>query len=425
MLQVPLPGFLVKRSTPVNSCPIPEAIEELRNGRMIILVDNEDRENEGDLVIAAEYCTPEVINFMATYGRGLICVPMTQARARELELDLMVENNQDKYGTAFTVSVDAREETTTGISAHDRARTVRVLIDNSSGPGDLRKPGHIFPLAARNGGVLVRAGHTEGVVDLTRLAGLKPSGVICEILNDDGTMARRPDLDKFADKHGLKIATIADLIKFRQHKERLVRRVSEANLPTMFGDFKIIAYQSEVGAATHVALVKGNVDGKENVLVRVHSECLTGDVFGSLRCDCGTQIHRAMEMINGEGLGVILYMRQEGRGIGLGNKIKAYHLQDKGMDTVEANIELGFPPDLRDYGIGAQILVDLGLHKIRLLTNNPKKVIGLDGYGLEIIERVSIEVEPQEQNVHYLRAKRDKMGHLILNNEKSANKNNE
>lgn len=409
----------------MNSCPIPEAIEELRNGRMIILVDNEDRENEGDLVIAAEYCTPEVINFMATFGRGLICVPMTQARARELELDLMVENNQDKYGTAFTVSVDAREETTTGISAHDRARTVRVLIDNSSGPGDLRKPGHIFPLAARNGGVLVRAGHTEGVVDLTRLAGLKPSGVICEILNDDGTMARRPDLDKFADKHGLKIATIADLIKFRQHKERLVRRVSEANLPTMFGDFKIIAYQSEVGAATHVALVKGNVDGKENVLVRVHSECLTGDVFGSLRCDCGTQIHRAMEMINGEGLGVILYMRQEGRGIGLGNKIKAYHLQDKGMDTVEANIELGFPPDLRDYGIGAQILVDLGLHKIRLLTNNPKKVIGLDGYGLEIIERVSIEVEPQEQNVHYLRAKRDKMGHLILNNEKSANKNNE
>ncbi len=392
---------------------------------MIILVDNEDRENEGDLVIAAEYCTPEVINFMATYGRGLICVPMTQARARELELDLMVENNQDKYGTAFTVSVDAREETTTGISAHDRARTVRVLIDNSSGPGDLRKPGHIFPLAARNGGVLVRAGHTEGVVDLTRLAGLKPSGVICEILNDDGTMARRPDLDKFAEKHGLKIATIADLIKFRQHKERLVRRVSEANLPTMFGDFKIIAYQSEVGAATHVALVKGNVDGKENVLVRVHSECLTGDVFGSLRCDCGTQIHRAMEMINSEGLGVILYMRQEGRGIGLGNKIKAYHLQDKGMDTVEANIELGFPPDLRDYGIGAQILVDLGLHKIRLLTNNPKKVIGLDGYGLEIIERVSIEVEPQEQNVHYLRAKRDKMGHLILNNEKSANKNNE
>lgn len=409
----------------MKSCPIPEIIEELRNGRMIILVDNEDRENEGDLVIAAEYCTPEVINFMATYGRGLICVPMTQARARELELDLMVENNQDKYGTAFTVSVDARDETTTGISAHDRARTVKVLIDNSSGPADLRKPGHIFPLAARNGGVLVRAGHTEGVVDLTRLAGLKPAGVICEILNEDGTMARRPDLDKFAEKHGLKIATIADLIKFRQHKERLVRRVSQANMPTMFGDFTIIAYHSEVGSSTHVALVKGNVEGKENVLVRVHSECLTGDVFGSLRCDCGTQIHRAMEMINEEGLGVILYMRQEGRGIGLGNKIKAYHLQDKGMDTVEANIELGFPPDLRDYGIGAQILVDLGLHKIRLLTNNPKKVIGLDGYGLEIIERVPIEIEPHEENVRYLRVKRDKMGHLILNNERSSSKNNE
>lgn len=409
----------------MKSCPIPEIIEELRNGRMIILVDNEDRENEGDLVIAAEYCTPEVINFMATHGRGLICVPMTQARARELELDLMVENNQDKYGTAFTVSVDAREETTTGISAHDRARTVKVLIDNSSGPADLRKPGHIFPLAARNGGVLVRAGHTEGVVDLTRLSGLKPAGVICEILNEDGTMARRPDLDKFAEKHGLKIATIADLIKFRQHKERLVRRVSQANMPTMFGDFTIIAYQSEVGAATHVALVKGIVEGKENVLVRVHSECLTGDVFGSLRCDCGTQIHRAMEMINEEGLGVILYMRQEGRGIGLGNKIKAYHLQDKGMDTVEANIELGFPPDLRDYGIGAQILVDLGLHKIRLLTNNPKKVIGLDGYGLEIVERVPIEIEPHEENVRYLRVKRDKMGHLILNNERSSSKNDE
>jgi 3,4-dihydroxy 2-butanone 4-phosphate synthase / GTP cyclohydrolase II len=416
---------MLLRRTPVKSCPIPEVIEDIRNGKMIILVDNEDRENEGDLVIAAEHCTPEVINFMASYGRGLICVPMTQARARELELDLMVENNQDKYGTAFTVSVDAREETTTGISAHDRARTVQILIDNSTGPGDLRKPGHIFPLAARNGGVLVRAGHTEGVVDLTRLAGLKPAGVICEILNEDGTMARRPDLDKFADKHGLKIATIADLIKFRQHKERLIRRVSEANLPTEFGDFTIIAYQSEVGSATHVALVKGNVEGKENVLVRVHSECLTGDVFGSLRCDCGSQIHCAMEMVNKEGLGVILYMRQEGRGIGLGNKIKAYHLQDKGMDTVEANIELGFPPDLRDYGIGAQILVDLGLHKIRLLTNNPKKVVGLDGYGLEIIERVSIEMEPHAKNVHYLRAKRDKMGHLILNNEGSVNKNNE
>jgi len=392
---------------------------------MIILVDNEDRENEGDLVIAAEYCTPDIINFMATHGRGLICVPMTQERSRKLELDLMVENNQDKYGTAFTVSVDAREGTTTGISAYDRSHTVKILINDDTKPQDLRKPGHIFPLAARKGGVLVRAGHTEGVVDLTRLAGLKPAGVICEILNDDGTMARRPDLDKFAEKHGLKIATIADLIKFRQHKERLVHRVSEANLPTIHGDFTIIAYETEVGDATHVALVKGNVEGKENVLVRVHSECLTGDVFGSQRCDCGSQIHRAMEKVDREGLGVILYMRQEGRGIGLGNKIKAYHLQDKGMDTVEANIELGFPPDLRDYGIGAQILVDLGLHKIRLLTNNPKKVIGLDGYGLEIVERVPIEIEPHEDNVEYLRAKRDKMGHLILSNEEKKKKDDE
>lgn len=400
----------------MKSCPIPEVIKEIRKGRTIILVDNEDRENEGDLVIAAEFCTPEIINFMATYGKGLICVPMTQARAQELELDLMVENNQDKYGTAFTVSVDAREGTTTGISAHDRSRTVHVMADEKTVPNDLRKPGHIFPLAARRGGVLVRAGHTEGVVDLAHMAGLNPMGVICEILNEDGSMARRPDLDKFAEKHNLKIATIADIIKFRQHKERLIHRMSEANLPTVYGNFRIIAYQTEVGEATHIALVRGNVEDKENILVRVHSECLTGDVFGSLRCDCGSQIHRAMEMIDREGEGVILYMRQEGRGIGLGNKIKAYHLQDKGMDTVEANIELGFPADLRDYGIGAQILVDLGLHNIRLLTNNLKKVIGLEGYGLEIVERVPIEVEPHAHNVEYLRTKRDKLGHLILGN---------
>ncbi len=398
----------------MKSCPIPEAIEEIRKGRMVILVDNEDRENEGDLVIAAEFCTPEIINFMATHGRGLICVPMTQTRAHKLELDLMVEDNQDKYGTAFTVSVDARDGTTTGISAKDRAKTVQILIDDNSNPKDLRRPGHIFPLAARKGGVLVRAGHTEGVVDMVGLAGLKSAGVICEILNEDGSMARRPDLDKFAKKHNLKIATIADLIKYRQHKERLIHRVSEANLPSIYGDFTIIAFQTEVGQATHVALVKGKVEGKENILVRVHSECLTGDVFGSLRCDCGSQIHRAMEMIEREGEGVILYMRQEGRGIGLGNKIKAYNLQDKGLDTVEANLELGFAADLRDYGIGAQILVDLGLHKIRLLTNNLKKVVGLEGYGLEIVERVPIEVEPHEENMEYLMCKRDKLGHLIL-----------
>ncbi|MBN2080091.1 MAG: bifunctional 3,4-dihydroxy-2-butanone-4-phosphate synthase/GTP cyclohydrolase II [Spirochaetes bacterium] len=384
---------------------------------MIILVDNEDRENEGDLVMAAEHCTPESINFMAKHGRGLICVPMTQTRAAQLQIELMVEDNQDKYGTAFTVSVDAREGTTTGISAHDRARTVRVLIDDETKPEDLRKPGHIFPLAARNGGVLVRAGHTEGAVDLATMAGLRPAGVICEILNDDGTMARRPDLDLFARAHGIKIATIADIIKYRQHKERLVHRVSEANLPTVHGDFTVVAYQTDVSESTHVALVKGIVQDKKNVLVRVHSECLTGDVFGSHRCDCGNQLHRAMEMINEEGLGVVLYMRQEGRGIGLGNKIRAYHLQDSGLDTVEANIELGFPPDLRDYGIGAQILVDLGLQTIRLMTNNMKKVVGLEGYGLEIVERVPIEVEYHPASERYLKTKRDKMGHLILSNE--------
>jgi 3,4-dihydroxy 2-butanone 4-phosphate synthase / GTP cyclohydrolase II len=406
----------------MNTCTINEAIEDIRSGKMIILVDNEDRENEGDLVMAAEYCSPAVINFMATHGRGLICAAMTQERLAELDIRLMVPENSDKFCTAFTVSVDAREGTTTGISAFDRARTVQALIDDTAKSDDFTRPGHIFPLAAKRGGVLVRAGHSEGSVDLARLAGLKLAAVICEILNEDGTMARRPDIDVFAEKHNLKIATIADLIKYRQHHERLVRRVSEAALPTAYGEFKVFAYETDVDTATHVALVKGDVAGRENVLVRVHSECLTGDVFSSLRCDCGSQLHRAMEIIHKEGLGVVLYMRQEGRGIGLGNKLKAYHLQEQGLDTVEANLKLGFPPDLRDYGIGAQILVDLELHRIRLITNNPKKLVGLEGYGLEIVERVPIEITPHRENIKYLRTKKDKMGHLILDNpEKGLN----
>ncbi|MFC1669789.1 bifunctional 3,4-dihydroxy-2-butanone-4-phosphate synthase/GTP cyclohydrolase II [Spirochaetota bacterium] len=403
----------------MKSSPINDIIEDIRNGKMIILVDNEDRENEGDIVIAAEFCTPEIINFMATHGRGLICVPLTRDKALTIGLQLMVEKNTDKFGTAFTVAVDACEGTTTGISAYDRARTVQVLIDDKTIPDDLKKPGHMFPLIGKKGGVLVRAGHTEGAIDLARMAGLKPAGVICEIMNDNGTMSRRPDLNKFAKKHGLKIGTISDLIKYRQHKERLIDRVSSAVLPTEFGEFKIIVYETEIGNTAHVALVKGEVDGKENVLVRVHSECLTGDVFGSKRCDCGSQLHRAMKKVQEEGHGVILYMKQEGRGIGLGNKIKAYHLQEKGLDTVEANLELGFAEDLRDYGIGAQILVDLGLHKIKLLTNNPRKVIGLEGYGLEIVERVPVEPIAKDENIAYLTAKRDKMGHLILGSDDS------
>ncbi len=393
---------------------IDEAIEDIRAGKMVIMVDDEDRENEGDLVLAAEKVTPEAINFMAKYGRGLICLALTPERVEELHLPLMApQDNGTPFGTAFTVSIDAREGITTGISAADRAHTIKVAIDPNSKPEDLVRPGHVFPLRARKGGVLRRAGHTEGSVDLARLAGLYPAGVICEIMNDDGTMARVPQLMEFARKHGLKIITIADLIHYRLQKEFLVYRVAEAHLPTDYGDFKIIAYDNHLDNFTHVALVMGDVDTHEPVLVRMHSQCLTGDVFHSKRCDCGAQLHKAMEMIAQEGRGVLVYLSQEGRGIGLGNKIKAYHLQDEGLDTVEANEELGFPPDLRDYGLGAQILVDLGVKKIRLLTNNPRKIVGLKGFGLEVVERVPIEIPPSECNREYLAAKKQKMGHYL------------
>jgi 3,4-dihydroxy 2-butanone 4-phosphate synthase/GTP cyclohydrolase II len=406
----------------MKTSSIHEVLDELRNGRMIIMVDSEDRENEGDLVVAAEYCTPESVNFMVTHGRGLVCVPLEEERLARIGIRQMVPENQDTFRTAFTVSIDAKGITTTGISAHDRSATIRTLIKDNVCLDDFVQPGHIFPLAARKGGVLVRAGHSEGSVDLARIAGLTPAAVICEILKDDGTMARRDDLDIFAEKHNLKIVTIQEIIKYRQHKERLINRISEAKLPTDFGDFKIVAYGTTIDDNTHLALIKGDVNGRSNVLVRVHSECITGDVFGSRRCDCGQQLHNAMRMVEREGSGVILYMRQEGRGIGIGNKLKAYHLQEMGFDTVEANIKLGFPPDLRDYGVGAQILVDLGLESIRLITNNPKKVVGLDGYGLNIVQRVPIEVDPGEDNLKYLVTKKDKMGHLILGNgEKDSN----
>jgi 3,4-dihydroxy 2-butanone 4-phosphate synthase/GTP cyclohydrolase II len=393
---------------------IADAIEDIRNGKMIILVDDEDRENEGDLCMASEFVTPEAINFMARYGRGLICLTLSNEFMERLKIPMMVSDNQSRFKTAFTISIEAKRGVTTGISAADRATTIRTAIADEAKPEDIVSPGHVFPILAKKGGVLVRTGQTEGSVDLARLAGLKSTGVICEIMNDDGSMARMPDLEIFAKKHGLKIATIADLITFRMQHESLVRRAATATLPTAYGgEFKFIVYENDVDEMKHVALVKGSIQPGDEVLVRVHSECLTGDVFGSMRCDCGEQLQAAMEMVAKEGKGVIVYMHQEGRGIGLVNKVKAYELQELGKDTVEANLELGFKEDLRDYGIGAQILVDLGVKKMRLLTNNPKKVVGLEGYGMTIVERVPIEMQPNKANVRYLKTKKEKMGHLL------------
>jgi 3,4-dihydroxy 2-butanone 4-phosphate synthase/GTP cyclohydrolase II len=394
---------------------IEEAIEDIRNGEMVIVVDDENRENEGDLLMAAEKVTPEKINFMAKYGRGLICLPATRERLQQLDIPPMVTRSTAHLNTAYAVSIDAREGITTGISAYDRAVTIKRFTDPDAKPEDFIRPGHVFPLQAVEGGVLRRAGHTEAAVDLARLAGLFPAGVICEIMKDDGMMARLPDLMRFAGEHGLKIITIADLIEYRRRTEKLVKRVASANLPSIYGEYKLLVYKSLVDDKEHIALIKGDISTDEPVLVRVHSECMTGDLFGSLRCDCGEQLRQALRMIEKEGRGVVLYMRQEGRGIGLANKIKAYELQDRGLDTVEANERLGFPPDPRDYGIGAQILVDLGIKKIRLMTNNPRKRAGLSGYGLQIVERVPIEVKPNEFNRRYLETKRTKLGHLLFN----------
>jgi 3,4-dihydroxy 2-butanone 4-phosphate synthase/GTP cyclohydrolase II len=392
---------------------VEEAIDDIRHGRFVVVVDAADRENEGDLTIAAQFATPEAINFMATHGRGLICLCLTEERCDELRLQPMTERNETPFGTAFTVSIEARDGISTGISAQDRSRTIQVAIDPSKGPGDLVQPGHVFPLRARAGGVLRRGGQTEAAVDLARLAGLNPAGVVCEVMNDDGTMARVRDLIPYCEQHGLKLVTVADLIEYRRRHEKLVERTNAVRLPTAYGEFTAVAFREKLTGKHHLALVKGDVDGVADVLVRVHSECLTGDVFHSLRCDCGQQLDSALAMIEDEGRGVLLYLAQEGRGIGLLNKLHAYKLQEEGLDTVDANLKLGLPADLRDYGIGAQILVDLGLSTIRIMTNNPKKIVGLEGYGLQVTDQIPIQHEPNEHNVAYLTAKRERMGHLL------------
>ncbi len=396
---------------------IEEAIEDIRAGKFVVVVDAADRENEGDLTIAAQFATPEAINFMATHGRGLICLCLTDERCDELRLKPMTERNETPFETAFTISIEAREGISTGISAHDRSRTIQVAIDKTKGPNDLVQPGHVFPLRARPGGVLQRAGQTEAAVDLARLAGLMPAGVVCEVMNDDGTMARVPDLIPYCDRHGLKMVTVADLIEYRRRTEKLVERMTSVRLPTSYGEFTAVAFREKLTGKHHVALVRGKVEGAEDVLVRVHSECLTGDVFHSLRCDCGEQLDQALKRIAAEDRGVLLYMAQEGRGIGLLNKLKAYELQENGLDTVEANLELGFPPDAREYGIGSQILSDLGLTTIRILTNNPRKISGIEGFGLTVREQVPIEVPPNAENERYLQTKRTKLDHRLHHQE--------